>query len=154
MKGFGIAMFAVLGACLGLGFTASPARAQPPICGDLFVECQIADDVLAWNADEFEEFFPLDEDTCSSMAEGVFAQCEKAVKSGVKCWTEQFSAIPKNAKPACKAVRSPSSTCKVDFKFDAHHDVNVTQASGESEIGCCEDAALDFFDLCVGGGDT
>jgi hypothetical protein len=150
MKGFGIATFAALGAGLGLGFAAPPAQAQAPVCGDLFEECRIADDTLAWNADEFAEFFPLDEDTCSAMAEGVFAQCKKAVKAGVNCWTDQFNSIPKNAKPACKTERSPASDCKVEFKYAAHNDVNITQATLGPEIVCCEGAALDFFDLCVG----
>jgi len=153
MKRFGIAVLAALGTCLGLGVTASPAQAQTPpaaICGDLFELCQLADDVLTSNADEFEEFFPLDEDTCSAMADGVFAQCDRAVKSGVKCWTDQFNSIPKNARPACKAVRSPGIHCNIDFKYDAKNGVNLTESRIEFEKGCCEDAALDFFDLCVG----
>ena len=136
MKRLGIVVFAALGACLGLGFTAPPAQAQTPspaICGDLFELCQIADDVLDWNVDEFEEFFPLDEDTCSSMAEGVLAQCERAVKSGVKCWSAQFNAIPKNAKPACKSDRSPSSNCNNEFKYDAKNGVNSTEATLPSQ---------------------
>src|SRR5262245_2394734 len=115
MKGFGIAGLAALGACLGLGLTASPAQAQTPsvaICGDLFVSCQIADDVFAENVDEFEEFFPLDQKTCEDMASGVFAQCESGVKSGVKCWSDQFKFIPKNARPACQQAGSFATNCK------------------------------------------
>lgn len=151
MKGLGISKFAALAACLGLGLLAAPARAQtPPICGDLFENCQIADDVLDWNLDDFSEFFPQDEDTCSKMAEGVLAQCEKAVKSGVKCWIEQFNTIPKNARPVCRTERSPSSVCDVDHKYVAHNSVNDTQALVPFELACCEDAALDFFDACIG----
>lgn len=153
MKRFSIAVLAALGICLGHGFTATPAQAQTPpvaICGDLFDECQIADDVLAWNQDEFEEFFPLDEKTCEDMASGVFAQCESGVKSGVKCWSAQFNYIPKNARPACKSERSPFSDCKIEFNFDAKNNVHFTRAIGEFEINCCEEAAIDFFNLCVG----
>jgi hypothetical protein len=154
MKGFGIAGLAALGACLGVGLLASPARAQTPpvpICGDLFDECQIANDVFAWNADEFEEFFPLDEKTCADMASGVLAQCEAGVKAGVKCWSAQFNSIPKNARPACKSERSPASDCNIEFKYDAKTNVNYTKAIGEFEIGCCEERANDFFELCVLG---
>lgn len=154
MKGFGIAVFAALGACLGLGLGPSPAHAQTPspaICGDLFTMCQIANDVYDSNVGEFEEFFPLDEKTCSKMADGVQAQCENAVKAGVKCWTGQFNAIPKNARPACAQDQSPSSPCKIEFKADAKNGANFSKATGEFELGCCDDVASDFFDLCVGG---
>jgi hypothetical protein len=153
MKGFGIALVATLGACLGVGFVASPAQAQTPspaICGDLFELCKIADDVYDMNVENFLEFFPLDEKTCSQMADSVQAQCEHGVKAGVKCWTAQFESIPKNARPACKSERSPTSDCNVEFKYNAKNNVNFARARGGFETGCCEDVASDFFDLCLG----
>ena len=155
MKGFGIAGLAALAACLGLGLPASTARAQTPpvaVCGDLFDECQIADFVFEWNADTFDEFFPLDEKTCEGMASSELAQCEAAVKAGVKCWSAQFNSIPKNARPVCATERSPSPDCNIEFKFHAKNNVNFTKAMGEFEIGCCENRAIDFFNLCVLGG--
>lgn len=142
---------AALAALAALAFGAGAARAQPPICGDLFEQCQIADDVYSWNADEFEEFFPLDEKTCSQMAQGVFAQCERAVKEDTKCWVEQFNAIPKNMKAPCNYPQAPTNTCYVQAKFDAKNDVAATEGTGEFEISCCEEAAGAFFDLCIGG---
>lgn len=150
MQQFVGSLVAALGALAALGLGAGAALAQPPICGDLFEQCQIADDVYAWNADEFEEFFPLDEKTCSQMAQGVFAQCERAVKDDTKCWIGQFNAIPKNMKAPCNHPQAPTNTCYAQAKYDAKNAVRDAETTGAFEISCCEDAAGDFFDLCVG----
>lgn len=149
MRRIVISMFVALGVCAALGFGAAPARAQ--ICGDLFEECEIAEEVLDLNLDQFGDFFTLDEDTCFKMADGVFKQCEKAVKSAVKCWSDQANAIPKNAKPACKTQGQFASICNTDFKEDAQEDVEGIESAGNFEIDCCADAAAEFYFTCLEG---
>jgi hypothetical protein len=146
MQRIGIAMAAVWGLFLGFGIASAPARAD--ICGDLYDECDIAIDVLSWNLDQFEGFFPLDDDTCDSMATSVLKQCESAVKSAAKCWASQIKFIPKNAKPACKTEGDFANECKADFKEDATEDVDEIDFYVESELDCCEIRASAFYTNC------
>ena len=148
MQRIGIAMAAALGLFLGFGIASAPARAD--ICGDLFDdECQIADDVRDWNLDQFEGFFPLDSDTCESMALGVKKQCENAVKSAAKCWASQINSIPKNAKPACKTEGDLAKECNADFKEDATEDVDDIDFYVGIELDCCESRAQSFYTSCI-----
>jgi len=139
---------ATLGAFVALAFGAAPAKAQ--ICGDLYDECEIADDVAEWNYEAFGGFFFLDEDTCEKMAISVFKQCEKAVKSAAKCWKDQVNSIPKTAKSACKTEGDFASDCNADYKEDAEDDVSDIPLYEEFEITCCEDRAEDFYFDCIG----
>ena len=141
--------FAALAAFVAVAFGAAPAQAQ--ICGDLFDECDIADDVVDLNYEQFGGFFTLGEDTCAKMAESVFKQCEKAVKSAVKCWSDQANSISKTSKSACKTEGEFASDCNADYKADAKDDVADIESYGEFELGCCEDYAFDFFFTCLEG---
>jgi hypothetical protein len=142
-------MLATLGTFLALAFGAAPAKAQ--ICGDLSDECEIADEVVDWNYDEFGGFFFLDSDTCEKMAESVFTQCEKAVKSAAKCWKDQINSIPKTAKSACKTEGDSASECNASYKDDAKDEIADVPYYEEFEIGCCEDRAESFYLLCFYG---
>jgi hypothetical protein len=147
MQRIGIAMAAVWGLFLGFGIASAPARAD--ICGDIYGDCEIPIDVRDWNLDQFEGFFPLDDDTCESMAIGVLKQCENAVKSAAKCWTSQINSIAKNAKPACKTEGDLAKECNADFKEDAKEDVDDIDAYEEYELDCCENVAELFYESCI-----
>jgi len=142
-------MLAGLGAFVALAFGAAPAQAQ--ICGDLSNECEIANEVAEWNYDEFGSFYYLDDDTCEKMAESVFKQCEKAVKSAAKCWTDQINSIPKTAKAACKTEGDSAGECNASYKDDAKDEIADVPYYEEFEIGCCEDRAADFYFYCIDG---
>src|SRR5262245_35102588 len=131
----------------GLGFGAAPSRAQ--ICGALFDHCQIAEDVLDLNFDQFEGFFPLDEEICGPMALSMIKQCESAVKAAVKCWTAQANALPKTAKSACKAEIGQEKECNEHYKDAAKDDIEGLAAFEESELQCCSAAGLEFAFTCA-----
>jgi len=141
--------FAVLGAVIALAFGAAPAQAQYEICGALFDECEIAEDVLDWNLDEFEDFFPLDQDTCTALAMSALKQCQAAVKGAVKCWSSQMNYIPKNAKPVCKTEGDFAKPCSAGFKDNAAGLIDSLDVYEESELECCGFGALELASQCM-----
>jgi len=147
MKKIGLAVLAALGAFAAFSITAAPAQAD--ICGDLWDECDIADNVLSWNLDQFEDFWPLDADTCAKMGDGVLKQCETAVKDAAKCWKKQISSIPKTAKSACKTEGDLAGECNADYKGDASDDLEELDYYEGAELECCVTAAVDFYANCV-----
>lgn len=149
MQRIGIAIAAVWGMFLGFGITAAPAGAD--ICGDLFDECEIADGVLGWNLDQFEEYDMLDAATCQKMADSILAQCQAAVNAAAKCWKGQVGSVPKTAKPACKTEGEGASECNASFKSGAASESEEIDAFAAQEIDCCEDRAVEFFDSCREG---
>lgn len=138
-----LSTFAAL--CVG----AAPARAD--VCGDIFDECELADDVLAWNIGEFAGYFTLDIATCQKMTDGVLAQCQAAVNAAAKCWKGQLGSIPKTAKPACKTEGAGASECDANFKSVYLDESEGVDVYAERETGCCEDRAADFYESCTEG---
>ena len=147
MQRIGMAVAAVCGVILGFAISSAPARAE--VCGDLYDECHIADQVLGWNLDQFEQFDPMDEATCMTATLSVLKQCESAVKGAAKCWASQINAIPKNAKAACKTEGDLAKQCNADFKEEATEDVDELDEFVELELDCCEDRSHAFFVSCV-----
>jgi hypothetical protein len=142
---------AALAALVGLAFTAAPAQAQP--CGNLYSDCEIAEEVYShyqeWFCDPMDDL-DLDDKTCEKMAEGFYKECVEAVKSSLKCWEGLWDSIPKTAKPACKQTENPSR-CNASFKEGARFEKDDLQSDADDQLLCCEDYAEDFFDDCTDG---
>lgn len=134
-------------AVLALG--AGPARAD--VCGDLFDECELADAVVGWNLDEIEAHLPLPSGVCQKAADGVFKQCQAAVKVAAKCWKGQYGAVPKTAKPACKTEGSAASECNAFFKDRYSSESDAVDDYASFELACCEDRVEEFYETCVTG---
>jgi hypothetical protein len=142
----------VLGAWVGLAFAAAPAQAQP--CGNIFSDCEIAEETWDDNTNEFCDFFPIDdEQICEKIAKRFYDQCEAAVESSLKCWKAYFGGFPKTAKPACKAEFEDPGECNDEFKGAASADKEDAEAAALDQLDCCLGFAEDFFLACMDGCD-
>jgi hypothetical protein len=150
MRTIGIAVLAAVGALFGLALAAPTAQAQP--CGNIFSDCEIAEETWDDNADEFCFIFPLgDEQACEKMAKAFFDQCEAALKSSLKCWNAYYGAFPKVAKPACKAEAEDPGACNADYKDEAAAHRDEAEGFAEDQLDCCLGFAEDFFFACMEG---
>lgn len=134
---------AALGVLVGLAL--APASAQAQICAE---PDEIADQLLDEYIDQFEDFFPLSEKTCESMAKTFYKACNTAVKDSVKCANHAVDSIPKAAKPGCNENGKNPSSCKQAFKEEAEDVNDFVDDEAALAYDDCIDAAEVFFDVC------
>ena len=139
-------VFAALGALLGLALAPAPAQAQ--VCGDFD---EIANGIVEYYYDWLGDFFPLDGNTCDSIASTFYKACNAAVKDTGKCVDRQFDALAKAAKPACKAEAVDPSSCAEDYKAGAESQKQVASQDAQFAYEDCFDEASDLFDDCFYG---
>jgi hypothetical protein len=131
--------------CAGVGLSVTPARAD--VCGEFD---EIAESLYGWWGDQFEGFFPInDEEICGPLTGKFQAACEKSVKDALKCWSKRSGEIAKAAKFPCALGGSKAPGCRANFKEEAELDIEDYEEQAESAVLDCQTAADDFFDFCM-----